>query len=322
MEATVGRDAGDIDLPHLDGLTYAWVEFRSSSSARSRVVRALVDTGSTNCDLRPSIIADLSLPLAAEGGASHFETAAGRHVENCLYEATISVHGRVACVRISAADEEEGEEDEEEQGVDREFGFAADTDDAILGCEALAQLGLLVDCQHRRLAPSTRQLSSRSTVLGGETLAFAPSGPHVPLSLSAPGRIDRRIEVRALVDTGCTDIDLDPRGIGQLGLRVDPSEILAEFETAGGVTIKAPIYRANAHVLGRSASVRVSPSEVGCSVRAADATSALSLAPPGGADTGLNHDEALLGHDALAALGLLVDCAGRQLVLLNDKSEG
>jgi len=102
-------------------------------------------------------------------------------------------------------------------------------------------------------------------------------------------------------------MDLSQRLIDELGLSVDPSEGTAQFETAGGVTIEAPIYAASLHVLDRAERVRISPSEddacnsddEGCSEADADRG---------------NTDAALLGHDALAALGLLVDCHGRRLL--------
>merc|ERR1712060_656008 len=94
--------------------------------------------------------------------------------------------------------------------------------------------------------------------------------------------------------------DLDRRVIKTLGLHVDTSEGSAQFETAGGVTIEAPIYRAIVRVLGRTASVRVSPSEE----------------ESDNEEESYNTDEALLGHDALAALGLLVDCRNRRLVAM------
>lgn len=304
--ATPEPIAEEAQLPHLDSLTYVSVEFRHPAlPGRSQTLRALVDTGYTHCDLKRSVIADLGLPASSVAHSSYFETAAGRHVETALYEAIVVVQGQSACVRVSEAeDEEEAEEDSERDGedVDREFGFSSDTDDAVLGCEALSRLGLLVDCARRTVVP-------RSEVEPAQVVSFYPGSMHVPLTLSAPGTASRRVEVGALVDTGSTDVDLDPSKIALLGLVVDPSEIIAQFETAGGITIEAPIYRAIAEVLGRTASIRVSPSEVACAAEA-------PAPPPGAAG---NHDEALLGHDALAALGLLVDCAGRRLLRAAEK---
>merc|ERR1719270_2314799 len=152
-----------------------------------------------------------------------------------LFQATVVVQGHTANVRVSEAEEEEEEEEEDEEeddgreDVDRQFGFSSDTDEAVLGCQALAQLGLLVDCRRRRLIHS-------SEVRQGHTVSFCPGGTHVPLVFSSPEDSKRRAEVHALVDTGCTDVDLDPKKIEMLGLRVDPNEIVAQFETAGGVT--------------------------------------------------------------------------------------
>merc|ERR1719396_230324 len=98
-----------------------------------------------------------------------------------------------------------------------------------------------------------------------------------------------RATVNALVDSGSTDIDLNQRTIDALGLQVDASQGPAQFEVAGGFTVESPMYSAFATVLGQTALARVGPSE----------------------DTS---DEALLGHDALASLGLLVDCRHRRLL--------
>lgn len=293
----------------LDSLTYVRVEFMNPRDRdRSVSVVALVDTGSTDCDLRGSLLDQLGLRRQA-GKMSYFATAAGRTIGSSAYEVVVRVEGCEAKVLVNPADEADGEkssgdDDESSDGdgdgggdnapdeddVDRIFGFGCNSDDAVLGSGALAALGLLVDCRGRRLL--------RLPKVAGElpSLRFG-RGNQVPVEFSNPSVPSRRFRVRgALVDTGCTDVDLSQRAVAELGLEADPSEGTAQFETAGGITIEAPIYRVALHILGQRASVRASPSE-----------------EPGDADhEGV--DEALLGHDALAALGLLVDCKGRRLL--------
>merc|ERR1712151_727293 len=108
--------------------------------------------------------AELGLPQHL-GEQCFFETASGRQMQTGLFQATIVVQGHTANVRVSEAEEEDEEEEEEEEedeedgdgqeDVDRQFGFSSDTDEAVLGYQALAQLGLLVDCRRRRLVHSS-----------------------------------------------------------------------------------------------------------------------------------------------------------------------
>jgi len=147
----VGRPAADGSAPArrfnpargaLDGPTYALVQFEHPSDPSKRAeVRALVDSGSTDCDLRQGLLKALSLPIDATNGAAHFETAAGVTIETPIHQARIRVAGREALVRVSPMDE---------QSVDG-GGFSTNTDEALLGHDALAALGLLVDCRNRRL---------------------------------------------------------------------------------------------------------------------------------------------------------------------------
>lgn len=110
-------------------------------------------------------------------------------------------------------------------------------------------------------------------------------------------------------------MDLGSRVIEALGLTPDPSEGTAQFETAGGVTVEAPIYRVAIELLGSRAVVRASPSEEqeekGDEEEEDDDDGDMEEMD---GDVAASNEEALLGHDALAALGLLVDCrAGRLL---------
>merc|ERR1712025_735336 len=105
--------------------------------------------------------------------------------------------------------------------VDQEFGFCANTDDAILGHEALAALGLLLDCRTWSLVDGPRP----STWISKRTAL------RVPVEFSHPANPSRCAVVPALVDSGCTDCDLRQRVIGALSLPVDESEGTAHFET-------------------------------------------------------------------------------------------
>lgn len=303
---------------HLDGLTYVAVDFCNSRDVRRKAtVRALVDTGSTECDLKQEIIESVGLSKLP-GAGSMFETAAGRTLATSLYDVALVVSGVEVHARVSPADEtgdDSEADDTDEDDIDKAFGFGANTDDAVLGSAALASVGLVVDCRSRQLLPPPEQ-----HVLA---LPFTGPGPHVFIEISHPTDPARRAIVRALVDTGSTDVDLSQSIIDRLDLEIDTREAPAQFETAGGITVEAPIYSAVIKALGREAVVRVSPTEApevggdesneeeGGACSSAAATAAIAAAT--GAAPG---DEALLGHDALAALGLLVDCRNRQLLLV------
>lgn len=299
----------DLDLhAGLDGLTYVEVEvLHPSDEKRRATVRALVDTGSTDCDLQKSVINSLGLPLAGE--ASFFETAAGKKVSMDAFVARVRYGSTEVDVQVNPADEEIDSEQDDE--LDRIFGFKSTTDDAILGLDALSKLGLVVDCSNRRLIPADEL---PAPVLEGMSMPFTRS-THVPLKLSNPKVRKRTVTVKALVDTGSTDVDLGKRYIYRLRLRVDKSEAPAQFETAGGVTIEAPIYRADAVMLGRRASVRVSPSESDDSSSDEEEEEEEVENEVDDNSSGESEDEALLGHDALASLKLLVDCRGRRLLV-------
>jgi len=65
-------------------MTYAMIEVSHPDDAsRSRRVRALVDTGSTDCEVRGETVAALGLPETGEVAA--FETAIGRVAEQPVY---------------------------------------------------------------------------------------------------------------------------------------------------------------------------------------------------------------------------------------------
>lgn len=287
----------------LDSLTYALVDFANPVDPNKNLsVRALIDTGSTDCDLTQEKVSSLQLPTAKGSGFTRFETAAGISMVKATYDAIVSVLNCQAHVQLNPLDKD-GEDDDTSDGslaagdsekeledVDRAFGLQSDTDDAILGHKALSRLGLLVDCRTRRLIPSVEQSLPSLKFLS------SPS-PHVHVEVINPSATHRRIQVLALVDTGSTDFDVSKRVIDTIGLEIDTSQRPAQFETAGGVTVEAPIYKAVVRILGREASVNVSPTE-------------------NSDDDPDEDEEALLGHDVLAALGLVVDCRNRQLIAL------
>lgn len=145
----------------LDGMTYATVLVQHPDQPQLgwTSVRAMVDTGSTDCELRGELIERLNLPRTGE--TAIFETAIGRvSAESPIFRARVRVQGREAEVLLSAAEggEESGgesdeESDDEDSELDAQFGFDRFSDEALLGHNALAALGLAVDCRNRRLVP-------------------------------------------------------------------------------------------------------------------------------------------------------------------------
>ena len=145
----------------LDGMTYANIVVSNPEEpGRSITVRALVDTGSTDCELRGAQVAELN--LRAEADTAVFETAAGIQCEAALYRASVMVLGREAICLLSPAEKDADDEDEDsdEDELDAAFGFEKVSDDALLGHDALAALGLAVDCRERRLLALPSQASS------------------------------------------------------------------------------------------------------------------------------------------------------------------
>lgn len=342
MLAGLGDEADNVtQLPlskALDSLTYAEVEFcHPADSSRCATVLAMVDTGSNDCDLNQAVIDQLRLPFARGHGRTVVETSANKLVEVPIYKAKVRLLGREAVVELNPADADYearggGVATPAEDDVDKEFDFAASTDEAVIGADALASLGLIVDCSQRRLlrdddselkpwklegTPALPRKGSRSHCLHVK-LRFrnpARNGAHKE---SSKRRKDgqfapKELAVRALVDSGSTDAELKRERIKSLGLVVDETEIPAQFETAGGVTIEAPIYRTIASLADREALVRVSPSEEDLD-EDGEEESEESDGVSGSDIESDDDEEALLGHDALAALGLLVDCGKRRLL--------
>ena len=155
--------SSDLRARALDGMTYAMVTVSNpEDSSLSVTVRALVDTGSTDCELRGELIGRLGVqPI----GDAVYETASGIQTAAALFRGRVSVAGRDALCLLSpteaSADDEDGEDDDEEDELDRTFGFDQVSDDALLGHDALAALGLAVDCRHRRLLPLSQSDDDR-----------------------------------------------------------------------------------------------------------------------------------------------------------------
>ena len=139
-------------------MTYVSAEFVNPDRPKKRVgpLRVLVDTGSSDCELSAESIEQLGLKPVE---TALFETAAGITTSANVYRATIRVLGREASVLLSPAegeessddDEEDDEEDDGEEDFDELFGFEKTSDGGLLGHDALAALGLAVDCRRREL---------------------------------------------------------------------------------------------------------------------------------------------------------------------------
>lgn len=98
------------------------------------LVRALVDTGSSDCELRPSLLQRLpALPIVASGAV--YETSIGGEAYEA-YEVLLTVMGRTCVAVVTCTDE-------------------YSSDDALVGHMALGALQLCVDCSARHLVPWT-----------------------------------------------------------------------------------------------------------------------------------------------------------------------
>ena len=165
MRAALSRERGfDAEAQGRDGMTYAVVEFANPAEpSRTVRVEALVDTGATDCEISQSLIDELGLTPFDQ---ATFETAAGISMSSALYRAIVRVEGRESLVLLSPSekDEEEDSDDSEDAedaaaraadaALDAAHGFKAISDDGLLGHDALAALGLLVDCGRRKLVPA------------------------------------------------------------------------------------------------------------------------------------------------------------------------
>lgn len=129
-------------IPGIIPVTYVRCIFRSPldpGGKYSLVEQALVDTGSSDCELRESFVRQLGvLPTVMRGGV--YETVSGRHRLDS-YEVLLTIGGRsCACVVTSVSEDRFGPDAED-----------PNSDDAVVGFAALAALGLLVDPYTRRL---------------------------------------------------------------------------------------------------------------------------------------------------------------------------
>ncbi|CAE7945794.1 unnamed protein product, partial [Symbiodinium sp. KB8] len=141
-------------------LTFVEAEFRRAGDADGQSVvvrRALVDTGSSDCELREAMFRKIQpLPVIQEGVV--YETATGVEAFD-VFEVQISVQGRSCVAAMTVVPE-------------ARFAPGAEdpcTDDAIIGHMALAALGLLVD-------PKTRRLIPRDLLRDGDTDGCETSG--------------------------------------------------------------------------------------------------------------------------------------------------
>lgn len=133
--ATSGGGLNDVTVEGkaASGLTLAHCTFTSPLAPHGpRVVvrRALVDSGSSDCELRGNLLERLPrLPVVSRGAV--YETATGGEAFDA-YEVLLTVEGRTAAVVVTAC-------------------FDGSSDDALVGHMALGALRLPLDCQARRL---------------------------------------------------------------------------------------------------------------------------------------------------------------------------
>eukprot|EP00434_Breviolum_minutum_P039411 symbB.v1.2.034998.t1/scaffold4623.1/size37307/1 len=122
-------------------MTYVEVEFRSTADpSRSVVVpKALVDTGSSDCELREGLFQRIQPLRSIEQGVL-YETVTGAEAYD-VYEVEISILGRRGVAALTLVPESRFAPDAED----------ACSDNAIVGHMALAALGLLVDPAHQRV---------------------------------------------------------------------------------------------------------------------------------------------------------------------------
>ena len=125
-------------------VTYVPVTFASPlapDGPKVEVAMALVDTGSSDCELREGLLRRLwPLPLLAEGVV--YETAVGQEAYD-VYEVLLTVQGRTCATAVTVVADARFEADAEEPC----------TDEAMVGHAALAALQLLVDPAARTVVP-------------------------------------------------------------------------------------------------------------------------------------------------------------------------
>jgi len=129
----------DEDVPPL---TYVEVAFRSTTTSEGPSVvvpAALVDTGSSDGELRESLLRRIA-PLATIAKAEVYETATGGKAYD-VYEVEMTVLGRRCAAAVTVVSEERFQEEADEPC----------TDDATVGHVALAAMGLVVDPARQRI---------------------------------------------------------------------------------------------------------------------------------------------------------------------------
>ena len=124
-------------------LTYVEVEFRSTVDGKRVVVpNALVDTGSSDCELREGLYRQIA-PLRSVRQGVVYETVTGAEAYD-VYEVEIAILGRRGVAALTLTPE-------------ARFAPGAEdvcSDEAIVGHMALAALRLLVDPANQRLLPA------------------------------------------------------------------------------------------------------------------------------------------------------------------------
>lgn len=124
-------------------LTFASVTFSSPlapDGPQVVVEKALIDTGSSDCEIRESYLRRLGLlPLVADSVV--YETAVGSE-SYAVYEVLVTILGRTCAAAITVVPEDRFDPSAEEEMC---------SDEATIGHMALSALGLLVDPASRSL---------------------------------------------------------------------------------------------------------------------------------------------------------------------------
>eukprot|EP00747_Dinoflagellata_sp_TGD_P182291 gnl/TRDRNA2_/TRDRNA2_36484_c0_seq2.p1 gnl/TRDRNA2_/TRDRNA2_36484_c0~~gnl/TRDRNA2_/TRDRNA2_36484_c0_seq2.p1 ORF type:complete len:249 (+),score=48.01 gnl/TRDRNA2_/TRDRNA2_36484_c0_seq2:84-830(+) len=187
-EVNAGPEGEGILFDPRDHLVYAWVDFYAPGATEGVVVRALVDSGSHDCELRASLIESAGLP--AFGAGRLYETSAGRVIQS-TFTAEVCVLGRWCEVTVAAIPEARF------LPGDR----APCTDEAVIGHRVLADLDLQIDCHARTLVKPPQLEAAAELEVEDRGLAglHKRSAEHVRLLLDElkAGHVDVASEPKA-----------------------------------------------------------------------------------------------------------------------------
>ncbi|CAE7247248.1 unnamed protein product [Symbiodinium necroappetens] len=179
--AAVHSSPGRVLRPN-SGLVFARCAFSAPSAPDGPCIvveRALVDTGSSDCELREGLLRRLpELPIVERGVM--YETSTGGEAYDA-YEVVATLDGHRCAAVLTVVPEERFQAGAEEPC----------SDEALLGHMAIAALGLMVDCPTRRLVPKApepggERREGTPTYLEMGQLHVASSRPWAALPPSAP----------------------------------------------------------------------------------------------------------------------------------------